>query len=377
METRPRASRAPKWTRTYTARVPKDAGGGARASRERRAPDLALAQSRDSRSPPSRATCRDPSQILPDGPPSRLPSPQIATRRDETPSKHHPPTPRRGRGRHRADRRAPREAVAPPRPRGSSRGVPSRSAFRRDHRHPSAPRIRTEHPRESIHPPWRLRDPPDGSLERRVRARGRLRGSETRRRARARPGPSLAWTTGAAQSTLADVIFTGPDETPLDHESVALEKVLEDALTGRVVVAPDLDDGESRGAPSGPELVSRIISVSARHPRPPGRVARLPRRSVHRDGARTAPPRRRAVASARCGCRLGEGRPPRRNARISRGWRTRGGKSEAEADEGVRRAVGARSSGWRRPRGTTDRGIPRARGSRDRAPGAEARCERG
>ena len=57
-----------------------------------------------------------------------------------------------------------------------------------------------------------------------------------------------------AREHLADVIFTGPDETPLDHESVALEKVLEDALTGRVVVAPDLDDGESRGAPSGPEI---------------------------------------------------------------------------------------------------------------------------
>ena len=55
-----------------------------------------------------------------------------------------------------------------------------------------------------------------------------------------------------AREHLADVIFTGPDETPLDHESVALEKVLEDALTGRVVVAPELDDGESRGAPTGP-----------------------------------------------------------------------------------------------------------------------------
>ena len=180
-----------------------------------------------------------------------------------------------------------------------------------------------------------------------------------------------------AREHLADVIFTGPDETPLDHESVALEKVLEDALTGRVVVAPDLDDGESRaGAPTGLEIgadykigasssSSGTRRASSAAIGPPGRRTNsAPAATSRRVGAMRVSARRRTPPAAK-------------RAPISRGWRTRGGKSEAEADEGVRRAVGARSSGWRRPRGTTDRGIPRARGSRDRAPGAEARSERG
>ena len=187
------------------------------------------------------------------------------------------------------------------------------------------------------------------------------------------PTPSLAWTTTRENTspTSSSPARTRPPSTTRASPSKRCSRTRSPAASSSRRTSTT-----ANRAGRQPARKSARIIQSARHPRPPGRVARLPRRSVHRDGARTAPPRRRAVASARCGCRLGEGRPPRRNARISRGWRTRGGKSEAEADEGVRRAVGARSSGWRRPRGTTDRGIPRARGSRDRAPGAEARCER-
>lgn len=68
---------------------------------------------------------------------------------------------------------------------------------------------------------------------------------------RRRPG-AAARLDDDAREHLADVIFTGPDETPLDHESVTREQMLEDALTGRAAVAPDLDGpdlGVSRGRP--------------------------------------------------------------------------------------------------------------------------------
>ena len=112
-----------------------------------------------------------------------------------------------------------------------------------------------------------------------------------------------------AREHLADVIFTGPDETPLDHESVALEKVLEDALTGRVVVAPELDDGESRGAPTGPEIgADYTIGASSSGTRrasssaigPPGRRTNsAPAATSRRVGAMRVSARRRTPPAAK------------------------------------------------------------------------------
>ena len=341
----------------------------ARVSRAARA-RISLAQSRDSRSPPSRATCRDPRRSSV----TVLPAPPLAADRDaprrntiETPSSDPSsrtrPTPRRS-------ARAPTRlshlhgpvglpAASPPGARsGGIAATPPRPEFA-----PSTPANRTALRGASgtlLMGPW------NGAFARADDS------ADPKPRRAAATRPSLAWTTTRENTspTSSSPARTRPPSTTRASLSKRCSRTRSPAASSSRRSSTTARDRAGRQPARKSARINTIGASSSGTRRASSSAIGPPGRRTN-----SAPAATSRRVGARCGCRLGEGRPPRRNARISRGWRTRGGKSEAEADEGVRRAVGARSSGWRRPRGTTDRGIPRARGSCGRAPGAEARCE--